>query len=73
MPLPIPTYDKNCENQFCISCDDHIIPQVFYDIGTHSGYSEVSTDMPTPSSIASFRTKTFKTDKGKKRLAHKNN
>uniref|UniRef100_A0A2H1VXX2 SFRICE_029026 n=1 Tax=Spodoptera frugiperda TaxID=7108 RepID=A0A2H1VXX2_SPOFR len=74
MPSPIPPHDQNCENPFCTCCVDCIIPQVDYgNIGTPSGYSEVSTDVPTPSSTASSRRKTLKTDRGKKRLVHKNN
>lgn len=44
--------------------------EVYSNIGTPSETSSVS-QVPTPSSTTSSRVKTFKTDKGKKRLKHK--
>ncbi|CAB3221176.1 unnamed protein product [Arctia plantaginis] len=68
MPSPISSHDQNCDNQFCIYYVNHIhsLPLHNYEnLGTPSEFGTVS-NVPTPSSSSSFRTKTFKTDKGEK-------
>lgn len=73
MPSPIPIHDQSCGDQFCAYCVNHIhsLPLDDYEnLGTPSEFGTVS-NVPTPSTSSSFRTKTYKTDKGKKRLVHK--
>ncbi|KAL4718003.1 hypothetical protein ACJJTC_003953 [Scirpophaga incertulas] len=71
MPSPIQIHKENCEIQFCASCVENFVLQDIYEnINTPSEYDFLS-NIPTPSSTTSLRKKTYKTDKGKKRLVHK--